>query len=499
MFSSAVRPRPESEETENTPSLAGFDDYFAFARRHRDRTPGTGSATELQFVPGLLTGVKELLPGRRRKSTGGRPNGAAGGSSRIGVSPLRPPAYVLRPREHVRQSRAPEAGGRAVRRRSRGPTGRQEREPSSGPLRYAGDMSAPSRVSRPRGLAQLVHWPRVRFTLAVSTLFGLLLGLDWETGVWSVLSRTLLLGLVAMLVFGVFEQWPRRLPRRLARWVLQVVGVAVAMPITTALLYAASTPPGAPPFYADRDRMAGFSTLSSLSLLVVPWLALGALVRQKEALAREQALAFDLEKSELERQALDARLRLLQAQVAPHFLFNTLANVQALVDAGSPRASAVLQNLIAYLRAAVPRINEPGTTIQQEVDLAGAYLELMHMRMPDRLQFAVHVDDAARPLLCPPMMLLTLVENAVRHGVDPSEEGGRIDITVHRRGSRCLVRISDTGVGLGNGAGGLGTGLSTLRERLALAFGEDFTLAVSGQSPRGVSAEIDIPARVWPP
>ena len=82
-------------------------------------------------------------------------------------------------------------------------------------------------------------------------------------------------------------------------------------------------------------------------------------VRQKEALARDQALAFELERSELERQALDARLHLLQAQVAPHFLFNTLANVQALVDAGSPQASAVLRSLIAYLRAAVPRLDEP--------------------------------------------------------------------------------------------------------------------------------------------
>src|SRR6185312_5410798 len=178
------------------------------------------------------------------------------------------------------------------------------------------------------------------------------------------------------------------------------------------------------------------------------WMALGALVRQKEALARHQALAFELERSELERQTLDARLHLLQAQVAPHFLFNTLANVQALVDTGSPQASAVLRSLIAYLRAAVPRLNDAATTLGQELDLVQAYLELMHMRMPDRLQFALHADDGVRTLRCPTMTLLTLVENAVKHGIDPGEDGGRIDIRVQHRGARCLIQVSDTGVGL---------------------------------------------------
>ena len=149
----------------------------------------------------------------------------------------------------------------------------------------------------------------------------------------------------------------------------------------------------------------------------------------------------------------------------PHFLFNTLANVQALVDAGSPQASSVLKSLIAYLRAAVPRMHEPATTMGQELDLVRAYLELMQMRMPDRLQFALHIEPAANQLKCPPMTLLTLVENAVRHGIDPSEEGGRIEVDVWLRDDRCRVRVTDTGVGLKATGSGLGTGLSTLRER----------------------------------
>jgi signal transduction histidine kinase len=344
-------------------------------------------------------------------------------------------------------------------------------------------------------MALMLGWGRVRFTVLLSVGLGLLFSFGWTSGLLSLLTRTVLIGLTAMLVFGLFEQWPKRLPRWLARWVLQVLGVALVIPPSTAIIYTLSTVPGAPAFYHVKDRMEGFGMLVGIGLLVAPWVALGALVRQKEALARHQALTFELERSELERQALDARMRLLQAQVAPHFLFNTLANVQALVDAGSPQASDVLRSLIGYLRAAVPRLNEPATTLDHELQLVRAYLELMHMRIPDRLQFALHVDDAALRLLCPPMTLLTLVENAVRHGIDPSEQGGRIDIHVHRRDQRCVLRVSDTGAGLRQTDGGLGTGLSTLRERLQLIFGGDAQLRVSAQHPRGVCAELDFPAR----
>jgi signal transduction histidine kinase len=341
----------------------------------------------------------------------------------------------------------------------------------------------------------MLGWGRVFFTLIFSLAVGLLAGLGWKAEMPSMLLRAVLLGLTCTLVFGLFEQWPKRLPWWLARWVLQVVSVAVVIPIGTAVIFALLNEPGARAFYQDRASMGGFSSLTMLGLFLGPWAALGALVRQRDALARHQALTFELERSELERQALDARLRLLQAQVTPHFLFNTLANVQALVQAGSPQASVVLQSLIAYLRAAVPRLNETATTLGQELQLVQAYLELMHMRMPDRLQFTLNVDEAALVLRCPPMTLLTLVENAVRHGIDPSEEGGRIDIDVQRRDGRCVVRVTDTGVGLRPSGEGLGTGLSTLRERLQLAFGGDAQLRVSALHPHGARAELEFPAR----
>ncbi len=350
--------------------------------------------------------------------------------------------------------------------------------------------------AKPRALALMLGWRRLRFTLLASVGFGLLIGLGWTSGMASLMVRTVTLGLVAMLVFGLFEQWPRRLPAWLARWVLQVLGVAVAMPVATYTIYVLSTDAGAPPFWEVKDRFEGFLTLMVGGLLVAPWAALAALVRQKDALARHQALSFELERSQLERKALDARLRLLQAQVEPHFLFNTLANVRELVDSGSTQASAVLGNLIAYLRAAVPRLHDPATTLGHELELVRAYLELMHIRMPDRLKFTLDADAAARAVACPPMTLLTLVENAVRHGIDPSEEGGRIEVRAQVRDGRCICEVIDTGVGLHRaGDGGLGTGLATLRERMQLAFGGDARVQLDTLEPHGVRAELDFPAR----
>jgi LytS/YehU family sensor histidine kinase len=119
----------------------------------------------------------------------------------------------------------------------------------------------------------------------------------------------------------------------------------------------------------------------------------------------------------------------------------------------------------------------------------------MQMRMPDRLQYTIHVDAAVLHVRCPPTTVLTLVENAVRHGIDPSEEGGRIDIDIAPIGERCVVRVTDTGVRLHQSATGLGTGLTALRERLRLIFGDAAHLRLAANGPRGTLAEIDMPAQ----
>jgi hypothetical protein len=222
----------------------------------------------------------------------------------------------------------------------------------------------------------MLGWRRVRLTLIASTLFGLLLSIPSSTAAIIVVARAMLVGFAALLAFGLFERWPRRLPQWLARWVLQLVGIVAVMPLGALFAYWATTG-GDPQFGQNQLRVFGYLQLTFTGVLFAPWIAFAAMVRQRDAFARNQALAFELERSELERKALDARLRLLQAQVEPHFLFNTLANVQALVDAGSPQASRVLESLIAYLRAAVPRLHEPATTLGQELQLVRAYLEVM--------------------------------------------------------------------------------------------------------------------------
>jgi signal transduction histidine kinase len=355
-------------------------------------------------------------------------------------------------------------------------------------------MSEVAPAARPAGMIAKTS-RRVAVTLTMSIGVGLLLMTTWRSSPSALFLRTIILGLSATTAFAFFEVWPRRLPQWLQRWALQVVAVGTFMPVTTWLIYVLSTPQGAPPFWEVPSRMDGWTHLTFAGLLLAPWTALAAIVRQKEAFARGQTLAFALERSELERQALDARLHLLQAQVAPHFLFNTLANVQALVDAGSPHASPVLRSLIQYLRAAVPLLHESAASIERELQLVRPYLELMQMRMPDRLHYSMNVDSAALQVRCPPTTLLTLVENAVRHGIDPSEEGGRIDIDIARTGERCVVRVTDTGVGLHPSANGLGTGLATLRERLHLIFGDRAQLRLVAGVPRGVTVEVDMPAQ----
>ncbi len=344
---------------------------------------------------------------------------------------------------------------------------------------------ASTAASIPTGFRRIFAWPRVRFTLIVSVMFGLLMGLH-AGGVPVFILRAVMVGCVILLIFGALEQWPRQLPKWLPRTVLRLVAIALSAPfvsgISTALTGGGS----------EHD----YGLLIGVTLLFAPWIAIGTILRQRDAFAREQALEFDLQRSEFERRESDARLRLLQAQVEPHFLFNTLANIQALVDSGSPQASKVLTSLIAYLRAAVPRMHAQMSTLASEVELARAYLDLMQMRMPDRLQYAIHIEPAAARLECPPMTLLTLVENAVRHGIDPAEKGGRIDADIWLRDGRCVIRVTDTGVGLNTQTHGLGTGLTNLRERLRLAFSGQARFTLTEITPHGVCAEISFPEGV---
>jgi LytS/YehU family sensor histidine kinase len=163
------------------------------------------------------------------------------------------------------------------------------------------------------------------------------------------------------------------------------------------------------------------------------------------------------------------------------------------VEGGSPRAAPVLGSLIEYLRAALPQLHDGAPTLAREAALVRAYLELMQMRMPDRLAFSLHIDPALNQIALPPMTLLTLVENAVRHGIDPSERGGSIEVGAERDGpQRVRLWVRDTGCGLDE-TRPPGTGLASLRERLAAAYGGRSALNLSAVQPHGVQAEVLLP------
>jgi hypothetical protein len=210
-----------------------------------------------------------------------------------------------------------------------------------------------------------------------------------------VLGRTLVVGMTLLLAFSAAGLWPQRW---LPRWLVQVLAVGLVAPLATFAVYLFAVDGDVAALLAHGGLASGLALISITALVVGLVVALGALYRERDAQARAADLQFALEKSTLERQALDAQLTRLHAQIEPHFLFNTLANVQALVEPGSERAAPVLRHLIAYLRAAMPRLADTDATLAAEAELVRAYLELMHLRMPDRMRFEVSLAPGLRNL-----------------------------------------------------------------------------------------------------
>ncbi len=343
-----------------------------------------------------------------------------------------------------------------------------------------------------RALLRELSQGKVGWTLGFALTVALLLNPIFLPPFPVLLGRTVFVALVLLLAYTAAGHGSQRW---LPRWLLQALAVALAAPLASALVYLVATGGDLGAFLGNEHRVAGFLWIAGTALFLGLILALGAMVRERDAQAQALQLQFELERNRLERQALDARLALLTAQVEPHFLFNTLANVRALVDSGSPRAGPVLGSLLAYLRAALPKLHREGAaTLADELGLVRAYLELMQLRMPDRLQWTLEVPATMQALAFPPMALLTLVENAVRHGIDPSEEGGRIEVgAAPAADGSCRIWVSDSGVGLAD-TPGAGTGLANLRDRLAALYGPQASLELRQLTAHGAHAEIRLPA-----
>ncbi len=238
----------------------------------------------------------------------------------------------------------------------------------------------------------------------------------------------------------------------------------------------------------DRQAVTLVLGVGVALLVVVLWFLVVWRAQQIEARLREQA---EREK------AIEMARRLAAAQMEPHFLFNTLASVQHWVQTKDDRAAPLLAALTGYLRATLPLFDRPLLAAGSELVAVRRYLEVMQSRLGARLTFSIEVDAALEKALLPPGLLLTLVENAVVHGIEPQLAGGHVVISARGAGGVASFTVLDDGAGPPAGAAD-GVGLANVRQRLALAFGDAARLTVIAAQPAGCRAEIQVPLRIEP-
>lgn len=243
-------------------------------------------------------------------------------------------------------------------------------------------------------------------------------------------------------------------------------------------------------------------SLKQLAVFLVVLLFIVRFVAQSKVRAEARAVVAECaaDTAALERQLAEARLQAMQAQVEPHFLFNTLAAVEHLIETDPPRAADMQRNLIAYLRSVLPNLRDGNSTLGREIEISRNYLEILKVRMESRLEFRIDVPAGLETATMPPLMLQSLVENAIEHGLEPKPEGGHITIAAAVKDGLLVVSVADTGTGFapettptGGAHGTRGVGLSSIRERLAALFDGRGRLIIEPNSPCGTRAVIEFP------
>jgi len=211
-------------------------------------------------------------------------------------------------------------------------------------------------------------------------------------------------------------------------------------------------------------------------------------ISQSEALIHEERI----KRLTSEKKAVESNLRLLQAQIEPHFLFNTLSNILSLIDTDTEKGKSMLVDLIHYLRTSLSKTRENASTIGQEMEMIEAYLNIFRVRMGERLRYKIDIPDTIKDLPFPPMLIQPLVENAIRHGLEPKIEGGELFIRGEKKGDIIMLEIIDTGMGFNEGED-TGVGLSNVRERLQSLYGGKGRLILEENRPSGLKAIIEVP------
>jgi Histidine kinase/Histidine kinase-, DNA gyrase B-, and HSP90-like ATPase len=250
-----------------------------------------------------------------------------------------------------------------------------------------------------------------------------------------------------------------------------------------------------------RPRVRKVSLGDFLPNLAMLWIVASIMIKitYKGRIQAEVKAAQATETAEsesLKRQVAEARMAALQAQVEPHFLFNTLASIDHLIETDPPRASTMQKNLITYLRATLHKMRESTTTLGREADLITAYLEILKVRMEERLSVTIDVPKGLRSASFPPMMLQSLVENAIKHGLEPSSEAASLGVHAEVNDGALRVTVADTGIGFdanNRATSGTGLGLANIRERLELLYGSAARLEIEANQPRGTRVTLTIP------
>lgn len=214
--------------------------------------------------------------------------------------------------------------------------------------------------------------------------------------------------------------------------------------------------------------------------------------RSKIAAAENQMQRERMVRIRAEKKTVESRLRMLQAQIEPHFLFNTLTNIISLMDQDTQRAKDMLMDLNSYLRASLTASRQASTTVGREIQLVRFYLSLFKVRMSERLNYSINVQDDILEAAIPPMLIQPLVENAIKHGLDPKIDGGKIDIHAALVNGNIRIEIRDTGNGF-NSDYREGFGLSNIVERLESLYDKKARLLFKQNHPEGLIAILELP------
>jgi sensor histidine kinase YesM len=347
-------------------------------------------------------------------------------------------------------------------------------------------------VVAPRALLAKVGDPYVLFVAALCALLGLVRSLDPESGgaprsVAAYFASFRVAACIVLPTFCMVVVMARLAPRRaMPRGALLIASVVVGIAVGCCLIVGSESLPQWSTYpYVFYESLMG--------TLPVGLLALGILlIHERDKRTQRELVEERIRQIDIERQSSEAQLQALQSQIAPHFLFNTLAHVRRLYVTAPEEAREMLRDLTRYLGTVRPALMRRAISLEEDLELGRAYLNIQRRRMGVRLRLIVEVAPAVRDVLTPPMTITTLAENAIKHGLSPLPGGGTIEIRAVAAGDEVRVEVSDTGVGI-RGNLGSGIGLANIRSRLLLLYGARAALTLMHNHPTGVTAAVTLP------